>query len=311
MRTGFRIDANYVEDTVAVEIGSFLSIISFPNQRFSIELMSRSRERWLGADARLTDSLSGFLPFYMQFKRPSAYPDYSRSRIIQDRIQIKPNPLQISPRVLFFSLRNKKPNHRDYQHNILYRLRHRLRSKQLGDAAYVCPLFLDWQAYRNHLHKVALVPVIRSSPHKIINRTSLIIFSSPVSISLNDITILREHICIPPHKLVNSARHSYSFTENGDQVCFHSPEAIVEDVRLLNGWIEYLTSDLAQRQMITKENALESLHFLIKGEHPKELLDHPKEIFEEHDPIAAWMMWGDYLLNSYSIYQYAIYKWDA
>ena len=67
-RQGLRIDANYVEDVVAIEIASFLAKVSFPQLRFSIEPMSRARERWLGADARLTDSMRGFLPFYMQFK---------------------------------------------------------------------------------------------------------------------------------------------------------------------------------------------------------------------------------------------------
>lgn len=89
-RQGLRLDANYIEDVVAIEIASFLTKVSFPQQRFSIEPMSRARERWLGADARLTDDVAGFMPFYMQFKRPSAYPDTSTSRIIRERAKIEP-----------------------------------------------------------------------------------------------------------------------------------------------------------------------------------------------------------------------------
>ena len=54
MRHGLRIDANYTEDVVGFALESFLTLLSFPRQRFSIEPFSRGKERWLGADARLS-----------------------------------------------------------------------------------------------------------------------------------------------------------------------------------------------------------------------------------------------------------------
>ena len=147
---GHLIVAEFTEDAVALAIQSFLTLLSFPSRRFTIQPFSRAKERWLGADARLEGSkIRGFRPFYMQFKRPSAYPDISPSKMVSER---KAMNLSIEPRSLFFSLLRKRPNHNDFQHNILHRLHRRLRGRNLGDAAYVCPLFLDRSAYSHHLH---------------------------------------------------------------------------------------------------------------------------------------------------------------
>ena len=208
-RQGLRIDANYVEDVVAIEIASFLSKVSFPQLRFSIEPLSRPRERWVGADARLTDSMRGFLPFYMQFKRPSAYPENSTSRIIQDRLKIRPNPLQTSPLVLFFQLLNKRPQHIDYQHNVLYRLNDRLRNSNKGAAVYVCPLFLDRQAYIHNLHMSSQSQVLRVYPDRVVTSSLVVVHSVTSSGTLANVPLIREHICIPPHALVTHAKHSY------------------------------------------------------------------------------------------------------
>lgn len=47
------LSPNYTEDTVGFALESFLSLLSFPRRKFSIEPFSRGRERWLGADAHL------------------------------------------------------------------------------------------------------------------------------------------------------------------------------------------------------------------------------------------------------------------
>src|SRR3989338_7440049 len=118
-----RENANFTEDTVALAIESFLSVLGFPRLHFSIELFSRAKERWLGADGRLHREIKGFRPFYMQFKRPSAYPDGSISKIISQR---RASSLSVAPRSLFFKLQDKQKNHHDYQHNVLFKLRRRL-----------------------------------------------------------------------------------------------------------------------------------------------------------------------------------------
>lgn len=253
--------------------------------------------------------MGGFLPFYMQFKRPSAYPETSKSRIIRDRVKVKPTSLQTSPRVLFFQLRNKRPEHRNYQHNVLYRLGEKLRSRQLGEAAYVCPLFLDRQAYIHHLHTSSLSHVLRAYPHRVLITSPVTVYSVTSSETLANVPLLREHICVPPHALVTSAKHSYSFTENGDEVCFHSPLSLPEGSVNLGEWLTHVTADTSQRHMIIGDEARDVLFYLIKGRSDEELLSHPKEVFDERDVMAAWMMWGEHLLREHSIEQYALVQW--
>src|SRR5690606_39402522 len=104
-KNSLRLDADFTEDTVGFALEAFLTLLSFPRLRFTIEPFSRSRERWLGADARLMGSrIRGFRPFYMQFKRPSAYPDASKAKVVTDRKKLE---LSVAPRSLFFPLRAK------------------------------------------------------------------------------------------------------------------------------------------------------------------------------------------------------------
>jgi len=103
-----RIDPDFSEDTVSIAIATYLAVLSFPQLRFSIEPFSWKKERFLGADARLLDHVKGIYPFYMQFKRPFAYSDTSRAKIITHRKALKP-PLSTGPRTLFFELRKKQP----------------------------------------------------------------------------------------------------------------------------------------------------------------------------------------------------------
>jgi len=76
--------ADYSEDVVSMALDSFFTVANLPHLRVSIEPFSRGKERWLGADAKMLTKIAGFRPFYMQFKKPSAYPVDSRSRIIAD-----------------------------------------------------------------------------------------------------------------------------------------------------------------------------------------------------------------------------------
>lgn len=55
-----RLDSDYTEDIVGFAIESFLSLISFPFYRFSIEPFSRRDEPNYGADARLLGRIKGF-----------------------------------------------------------------------------------------------------------------------------------------------------------------------------------------------------------------------------------------------------------
>lgn len=293
---------NYIEDAVSIAIGSQLSLLSFPFLRYSIVPISRGRERWLGADARLVSG-KRFLPFYMQFKRPFAHTVPSRAQIIKDRNKLSPK-LSTEPRTLFFSLQHKLKHHKDFQHNVLYRLRKKLRVQNRGDAAYVCPLFLDRQTYFLHSHMAGILRWARHWPSRPYNKHALdITNASGSTISLLDIPLLSEHISIPPHELVTTAAHKYSFTERGDEVCFHSPKYLPEGSFLFHQWLGSLISSASSDDRLTalgdSRHDLEELVSAALGENQQEF-ELPK------DPSLAWFAWGEYLSRHYAIEQYAV-----
>lgn len=244
----------------------------------------------------------------MQFKRPSAYPDFSAAGFIKDRKRLK---LQTTPRALYFDLREKQAHHWDFQHNILFRLRRRLCDRQLGDAAYVCPLFLERSAYRFHLHLsgLSLRPLFwRPYPWDL---EEVLINNGGSKIHFDRIPVLAEHITVPPHDKVTSARHRYSFTETGKELCFHSPESLPEGAESLVSFLDSLSDDfLKSRKKILPEQANEELLQLVDAV----MTDRPKAIqsiieIDKDNPIGNWLAWGDYLRMQFEIHQFALVSW--
>lgn len=306
-RSGLRIDANFTEDTVGFALESFLSILSFPRLRFSIEPFSRSRERWLGADGRLHGGIRGFRPFYMQFKRPAAFPDFSNARVIQQR---KSLGLPVSPQSLFFQLRDKQPSHSEYQHNILLRLRQRLLKRNLGDAAYVCPLFLDRSAYRMHVHLAGLFRWPRFWRHDPWELEELLINHSGTTVSFDRIPVLAEHISIPPHDTISNAKHCYSFTDQGTDVCFHSPLGLPDSASTLGNFLAGVAKAFqADGGKIRIDDANNVLRELVASEE-LELLPNEKSFATHDDPIANWHNFGETLSTLYAIEQFAFVAWQ-
>lgn len=305
-KNSLRLDADFTEDTVGFALESFLSVLSFPFFRFSIEPFSRGRERWLGADARLNGLMAGFKPFYMQFKRPSAYPDTSVAKVVTDRRSLK---LPVSPHVLYFDLREIQPSHQDYQHNILYRLRRRLIRWGVGDAAYVCPLFLERSAYRFHVQLAGLHRWLRSWHRTPWDLAEVLIDSSKGKVRFENVPLLREHVSIPPHDEVASAKHRYSFTENGTDLCFHSPRALPEGVQMLSDFLTGVVGDMRSDEgFISPQIAGRRFLEIFRSEEDPDLLpdDFPRDV---EDGLAAWLYWGNYLRKEHQIEQYALVRW--
>lgn len=304
-KNSLRLDADFPEDVVGFALESFLTTLSFPRRRFSIEPFSRSKERWLGADARLVgNGISGFRPFYMQFKRPSAYPDYSTSRIIVDRKNLGQT---VAPRTLFFSLQKKNAGHRDFQHNVLFRLRSHLIGLGIGDAAYVCPMFLDRLTYRQQVHWAGLLSWPFFWKRYPFNFEEVIIEANGREIRFDQIPILAEHVSIPPHDVVTTANHSYSFTENGDGVCFHSPKFIENGASSLGKFLSKISNTFLSDniEMVLKDDADAKLKALVEAVDPKFF----KEDSVELDPIGSWLHWGHHLEVEFGIRQFALVKW--
>lgn len=303
------LSSNYTEDTVGFALESFLSLLCFPRRRFSIEPFSRGNERWLGADARLEGRVKSFKPFYMQFKRPFAYPAHSKAKIIKDRLHLK---LDATPHALFFDLHQKKPHHADFQHNVLFRLRRRLLRIGIGDAAYVCPLFLDRAAYRSNLHLSGLRmwPLFwRRHPWEM---EELLLHTGPggATVNFSAVPMLREHITIPPHALVTHANHSYSFTESGNQVCFHSPTSLPDSQSSLTDFLSRVAGDGRQQGFIYADGASDALDRLLSIS--REEGDPLGFEFQPRngDGISRWREFGRALRTDFGIEQYALVNWN-
>ena len=308
MRQGLRIDANYTEDVVGFALESFLTLLSFPRQRFSIEPFSRGKERWLGAEARLHSRIRGFRPFYMQFKRPAAYPDFSTSKIIIDR---RKAGLTTTPRALYFPLRQKQVTHHDFQHNVLFRLRRRLLNLGLGDAAYVCPLFLDRSAYRLNLHWSGLARWRRFWRHHPWELEDVLIEDGGRGIRFDRMPVFAEHITVPPHVAVTTASHKYSFTESGTDLCFHSPEALPDGSTNLATFLGKISAGfLDGGEKLSPDRSDQMLSELIADVYGDQEKVAATFRTEGEDPIGRWFSWGDHLRSEYEIEQFALVRWE-
>lgn len=304
------LSANYTEETVGFALESFLSTLSFPRRRFSIEPFSQGDERWIGADARLKGKVKSFRPFYMQFKRPFAYPAHSTSNIVKDRVHLK---LNVKPHALFFNLHPKKPHHSDFQHNVLFRLRRRLVKLGIGDAAYVCPLFLDRATYRDKLHLAGLKMRLRFWSRLPWEMDQLLLHMGPTGITINfsAIPTLREHITIPPHDKVIHASHSYSFTKEGDDVCFHSPTSLPDSQSNLADFLGSVIKDgNLQDGFIYADRASEVLNSLLAFSPDDEYSLGIEFQTGDGDGISRWQEFGRVLRTAFGIEQYAFVNWN-
>ena len=324
-----KIIPEYIEDQVPVMIASYLTFISFPFGGFHIELFSSKTETKTGADAGLfydpfyrykkskrEQNSIKMVPFYMQFKRPEGYPSDAESPIIGDR---KSLGLNCYPHALFFKLREKSASASDYQHNLLFNLNKR------ANAAYVVTLFLTLHEYRKFLMHEALMGMSQygnpfccyknafSSSHEILRRRYIN--------HLFRRSILPGHIVFPPHTRVREHNHKYSFSVNGNDLCFHPLEKNPSPfpwVYSLARFIESLENEFREQlsgesgeKLITAENAKERLSELTESLEMNLKFESPRSDGRDpENPFAGWLEWGAFLREKYKIHQYMMIKAD-
>lgn len=316
-RTGSKLQvADFTEDLVGILLGMFIGIIDAPSQQFSIRPFSLNRERSLGADAQVRSRIESFRPFYMQFKRPSAYPADSKSRVITDRVGLG---LPVAPRTLFFELRRKGPKHHDYQHNVLFKLNQRLNKWAGSSAAYVCPLFLDVDKYECLIRSTAHCMHWLTSQPGPLRYNSVPISTAQNKLCFNGVPMFMHHVSIPPHELVTNEKHRYSFDGRGGYVCFHSPSHVSTEQRTLADFIREAAGDIVSDDgYIHSGSAREVLRGLLSPDSSGEMLLQPEretgltsdtEIFTGEDDIGCWLRFGDVLLTKYQIHQFAAVRW--
>lgn len=292
------MNANFTEETVSVVLQMFLSVAFFPWLPPAITLFSANRERILGVDGRIGSRMASFRPFYMQFKRPSLYSSRGTSEVMQYR---NSNGFLIEPSVLYFRLRARRQNQHDSQHNILVRLGDRLRNRGLGDAAYVCPLFMDQQEYMMHIQVSALLFRRWLGPEPWFPDDVEVNDAQTLSSYFLNVPVFPAHVSIPAHRRVQDQNHSYSFTNRGEGILFHSPER-VEDGDLLSQWLSKLAKQAKEKDVVVdrKNSAL-----LLK-----ELSADIGFKLQTSDWISSWLSFGSFLSEQYGIHQYAFINWE-
>lgn len=303
--------ANYTEELVMALVTTQLTIMSFPVFDMQIVPFSSNFENLFGADAKIPGSAK-IAPFYMQFKRPTR--STPTGKISLDRASLG---LGCTTGSLHFNLRKKAnpsvPVHK-LQHNVLYRMRARLLGRGIGDAAYVCSLFLSSKEYvaHTHLHGLLGWPFYwLNGPYS--NQNVVIHGSAPATFP--GIPWLEGHVSIPPHDTVASASHSYSFDPTGGEVCFHSPRLLDGQRRTLPGWIANLaeSTQFDRAPAISRSDELlaelrDVVGLLVepRGDRdPTDLIEAPRR---ERDHATEWMAFGDQLEEHFGISQFAFIR---
>jgi hypothetical protein len=290
---------DFTEEIVGFMIQSMLTITRFPRVPFALVPLSKKDEVIYGADSYI-DSIS---PLYIQFKRSFAYPDYSTSKIIKDRKNLKAS---CSPRTLFFELRDKQPKHKDYQHNVLFDLKTKLDASGKGKAFYTAPLFLNRTAYLLAVH---MSSILSWRPwhwlmHEPFYEQTRNILTPTGSIRFQNIPILNEHIVIPPHTRVTTHKHKYSYLESGKEICFHKPTKLNNEQTLGQTIYDFLK--FREGQPTTEmTNLLESSSLL--DDLQSELFGQNHNMINQ-SLINRWIDFGERLRTDFDIFQFMLIK---
>ena len=300
MANSNRIVPDFTEDLVSFMIQMMLTILSFPRVPFAMIPLSKNEERIFGADVKI-DSIA---PLYIQFKRSLAYQEFSRAKFLKERKNLN---LSNSPIVLYFELRNKDKNHNDFQHNILLDLRNKLQGKGIGDAIYTAPLFLNRSAYLLSMHLNSMLSwrpwlIFRNLPFPV-GHFDLI--TKTGSVKFQNCPVLKDHISIPPHQMVSTHKHRYSYLESGKETCFHSPEIIKSTSNLGQFIYDFINFRDGQpnAELINIEQSMEFLNELNSHFFEQTLGE------DEREPILdQWLEFGDRLKRIYNIEQYMLIK---
>lgn len=301
--------ANYTEELVMALVTTRLTIMSFPVFKVQIVPFSPNFENLFGADAKIPGSAK-IAPFYMQFKRPIR--STPTGKISLDRAALG---LGCTTGSLHFNLRKKaNPSVKVHklQHNVLFRMRARLLKRGVGDAAYVCSLFLSSKEYvaHTHLHSLLGWPFYwLKGPYS--NQHVVIHGATPAFSS--DISWLEGHVSIPPHDTVSSASHSYSFDPAGGEVCFHSPHLLDGQRRTLPSWIANLAESTQfdrapaigrSDQLLAELRDVVGLRAELNGDRDS-LTEGP---VRDRDYTKEWMAFGDQLEEHFGISQFAFIR---
>lgn len=222
----YKISSELSEDQIEADVASYLGYITpFWSKRFQLKTVD---EQLTGADKLFKN----FKPIYMQFKVSEGLKNLPRGirllspdrdlqsiRVFRRREKLSSNP------TLYFRLRNMAKTATDFQHNILLSLH----NPPMQYALYVAPLSLTIDEYDKSLKQSFLERLFIIDPfdYRPIGITSSI---KKRCLGLNP--FLRGHISIPPHEVIKTSNHYYSYSKSGSDLAWHSGEVLKGDFRL-------------------------------------------------------------------------------
>lgn len=289
----FKIDSQISENQVESDVSSYLGYVTpIWSRRFRLISVD---EQTTGADKLF----NRFLPIYLQFKvshglNPKApilprFLNKPLSNIIAYRSK---NNLSGDP-ILYFELRRKAKTASDFQHNIL----HRLNNPPTQFALYVAPLTLSLSEYEKKLNKGWYFKFFPFDPffrremeiHDTSTQKQIIFGSNP---------FLRHHISIPPHTIVSTHEHHYSYSQNGGDVAWHGGEILDDDFRLSSQLIKIFNSFYFNRNLGT--NLEEYTKFIQNFSYNDYRLINQKE-FEPNNPFLIIQEFAKILRNEFKI----------
>jgi hypothetical protein len=201
----FRLDSDLSEKQIEADVATYFGWIT-PDGHMPFRLLDID-EQITGADKKF----DWVIPIFMQFKVAEGLSPLSQFDIRfspQRKIQrFRQNNNLFHNPTLYFKLREMAKNATEYQHNILYKLE------------YDRLLFDNDNRYLLH-------PYYYYRDQKIRN-------SDCVSL-IKGVPFLRAHISIFPHEEIRHAGHYYSFSPNGTEIAWHSPQYLPDAVTRLS-----------------------------------------------------------------------------
>lgn len=292
MAKKFYIKSELSEKQVEADVATYFGWISPPDNSMPFRLIDVN-EQLTGADKRV----DLVIPMYLQFKVSHGLTaidskfnlnylsnkPHQRIRKFRKEKELNDNP------TLFFKLREMAENAKDYQHNILLKLN----GQENVSAFYVAPLDLKKDSYEKNLFD----SIDRFSYHPFDFRINSINQRNWVSY-FGFVPFLRGHVSIFPHERVDTARHYYSFDQNGSDIGWHSSEYFRVISRLSDTLTYVFDSALYNKQRwLNPESYIETL------EKDFEFLNNDKKINSDLTPIQQIQNFGRELYIRHQIKQ--------
>lgn len=226
----FKIDSQLSENQIESDVSSYLGYIT--------PIWSRKRFRLISVDEQLTGAdklFNRFVPIYLQFKvsqglNPNAtIVQRALNKPLANIITYRKNNALSGNPILYFPLRRQAKTAIDLQHNILFKLN----DPPLQYSLYIAPLTLEIAEYDKLLDAGWFMRFFPLNPfsqrefeiHDTGLRSNLILGLNP---------FLKHHVSIPPHTLVNTHNHHYSYSMSAGDVAWHGGKVFNDDFRLSN-----------------------------------------------------------------------------